>query len=269
MKYSLNDIIHIKNSCEDNIISELIDEDIKRYLFIVEYKFKDKKGHRSKYNNPKPISFNDIRISLNKLSIKHFNVQFKYIISTIHLLPSDDMVNTFENIFIHLSQNSFMLEPYSKLAVILIDIFDDFKTLFYNKFETFLNDFNTINFPNVESYEEICIQNKIKDQIKSQSTFLVTTLISLNEFEYIKKYIVTLQTYIKENFLIKEQTNNIEFISNMYKVLAIKCIKDFTNTKDIISTHVDYILQNKNNKNINRKIIFHHMDIIDCLKISP
>ena len=131
IKYSLEDILTIKESHSDSDLSHLINEDVKRYLFIIDYKFKEKKGHRSKYNNPKPISFNDIRLSLNKLSNKTFDIQFKYIISTLHLLSIQDKSSIFKDILNHLSNNTFMLEPYSKLTVILIDVFEEFFIVYF------------------------------------------------------------------------------------------------------------------------------------------
>jgi len=265
MKYSLNNILEIKKSNDISVFSDLIDNDVKRYLFIIEYKFKDKKGHRSKYNNPKPISFNDIRISLNKLSNKTFDIQFKYIISTLHILPYNERPEIFNNIFIHLSQNTFMIEPYSKLAIILIEVFDEFKSLFYLKCNEFFTNINDINIIIPTSYEEICNQNKKNDNIKAQSQFLINTLIYLNEFELIKNFFNILQTFIKDNILNPENKDNVEFISNIYKNIITKSINELSYIMNIIKNHIKYILDLKSDKNINRKIIFHHMDINDLL----
>lgn len=264
MKYSLEDVIQIKSSCDEDILSTLIDDDIKRYLFIVEYKFKEKKGHRSKYNNPKPISFCDIRIALNKLSNKKFDIQFKYIISTLYLLPADDKPIIFQDIFIHLSQNSFMNDPYSKLAATLIELFDEFNTLFSDNVDEHFTNYQQFNFPALSSYDEICDQNKKKDNIKSQFVFLLSTLIKRKEFEKVNKCIISMQTFITDNIFNVEKKETLEFISNIYKLLAIQCIKDLFELADTIKTHIDFILEKKTNKDINRKIIFNHMDVFDA-----
>ena len=171
IKYSLEDILAIKKSYGDTDLSHLIDDDVKRYIFIIDYKFKEKKGHRSKYTNPKPISFCDIRLSLNKLSIKTFDIQFKYIISTLHLLSNEEKSSIFQHILNHLSKNTFMLEPYSKLALILIDVFDDFKDIFFGTSNTLFLDFTKFDFPITVSHDDLCIQNKFKDEIKAQIIF--------------------------------------------------------------------------------------------------
>ena len=163
IKYNLKDIILIKESNDDSTLANLINDNIKRYLFIIEYKFKDKKGHRSKYNNPKPISFCDIRIALNKLSNKTFDIQFKNIISTLYLLPNENNTSIFNDIYNHISQNNFMLEPYSKLAVILIELFDEFKTVFYDNTQTYFTNYTKFKLPICKSYDEICDQNIKKD----------------------------------------------------------------------------------------------------------
>ena len=170
IKYSLEDILAIKESYDDNDLSHLIEDDVKRYLFIIDYKFKEKKGHRSKYNNPKPISFCDIRLSLNKLSNKTFDVQFKYIITTLHLLSNQEKPHIFEDVLNHLSSNSFMLEPYSKLAVIIIDIFYQFREIFFDT-NAFFSDFDKF-VPPVTNHDELCMQNK-KDEIKPNQFFCI------------------------------------------------------------------------------------------------
>ena len=266
IKYSLEDILTLKESLCVSDLSHLINEDIKRYLFIVDYKFKEKKGHRSKYTNPKPISFNDIRMSLNKLSNKTFDIQFKYIITTLHVLSIQDKSTIFKDILNHLSNNTFMLEPYSKLAVILIDVFEEFKTLFYESCHTFFSDFDHFVFPVLTTYNEICIQNKTKDNIKAQCSFYISTLISLDEIEHLENCLNSLQNFIQENILNTEQKNTVEFVSNIHKSTSFQCIKDMDKLSNIISPHVDFILQQKDNKNINRKIIFNHMDINDFLE---
>ena len=266
IKYSLEDILTIKESHSDSDLSHLINEDVKRYLFIIDYKFKEKKGHRSKYNNPKPISFNDIRLSLNKLSNKTFDIQFKYIISTLHLLSIQDKSSIFKDILNHLSNNAFMLEPYSKLTVILIDVFEEFKTLFYDSCHSFFSNFDNFVFPVLTTYNEICIQNKTKDNIKAQCSFYISTLIGLDEIEHLENCLNLLQNFIQENLLNNDQKDTVEFVSNIHKTTSIQCIKDMSDLSNVISSHVAVILQQKNDKNINRKIIFNHMDINDFLE---
>lgn len=266
VKYTLDNILTIKESYNDSDISHLIDDDVKRYLFIIDYKFKEKRGHRSKYNNPKPISFCDIRLSLNKLSNKTFDIQFKYIISTLHLLSNQDKSPIFQDILNHLSKNSFMLEPYSKLAVILIDVFEDFKELFNSSCQEFFADFTNFVFPIVTTYNDVCLQNKLKDEVKAQSTFFISTLINLDETEQIEKCFISLQNFIQKNILVTTEKDKIEFISVIYKNATMCCVKEMFSVTKTIQKHVEYILDLKDNKSINRKIIFNHMDINDFLE---
>lgn len=266
-KYTLDDILAIKESYSDSDsdIMQHIDDDVKRYLFIIEYKFKDKKGHRSKYTNPKPISFCDIRLALNKLSNKTFDIQFKYIISTLHLLSNQEKSPIFQDILNHLSKNSFMLEPYSKLAVTLIDVFDEFKDLFYNTSTDFFSDFEKFIFPLTTTYNDLCSQNKVKDEIKAQSIFFVLTLITLDEFDQLETCLHFLQNFIQNNLLTTKENHTLEFVSNIYKNITMICIKETKTLMPIISNHVQCILNQKSNKNINRKVIFIHMDVNDFL----
>ena len=73
-----------------------------------------------------------------------------------------------------------------------------------------------------------------------------------------------MQTFIADNIFNVEKQDTLEFISNIYKLIAIQCIKDLFELADTIKTHIDFVLQKKTNKDINRKIIFNHMDVFDA-----
>ena len=76
LHYTLSNILLIENIFLDdsNNDTHILTDDTINMLCTIEYKFKDRKQYKSKYNNPKPISFSDIRLNLNKLSNKSDNV---------------------------------------------------------------------------------------------------------------------------------------------------------------------------------------------------
>ena len=91
-------------------------------------------------------------------------------------------------------------------------------------------------------------------------------MIGLDEIEHLENCLNLLQNFIQENLLNNKQKDTVEFVSNIHKTTSIQCIKDMSKLSNVISSHVTAILQQKNDKNINRKIIFNHMDINDFLE---
>ena len=83
LHYTLSNILLIENIFLDdsNNDTHILTDDTINMLCTIEYKFKDRKQYKSKYNNPKPISFSDIRLNLNKLSNKSYSLYFKQIIN--------------------------------------------------------------------------------------------------------------------------------------------------------------------------------------------
>ena len=133
--YTLSNILLIENKFIDNsnsfidqssnTVSTLSDETI-NILYTIEYKFKERKQYKSKYTNPKPISFSDIRLNLNKLSNKSYTTYFKQIISVLHILNKDESANIFNDIFIYI----YLLDISIDLIIYMI-YFDIFNAIFY------------------------------------------------------------------------------------------------------------------------------------------
>ena len=73
ISYSLADILSLENEITTNNddLTKLpyLTDSVIQYIYTLEYKFKDKRYLKSKYHSPKPITFDDIRLNLNKLSI--------------------------------------------------------------------------------------------------------------------------------------------------------------------------------------------------------
>lgn len=275
--YTLSNILLIENKFLDNsnsfidhsanTISTLSDETI-NLLYTIEYKFKERKQYKSKYSNPKPISFSDIRLNLNKLSNKSYTVYFKQIIALLHILNKNESTDIFNDIFIHISSNQFMVKPYSKLSSSLIEIFPEYSTIFNNYNKDFLKNLCDNSFNNTETDQYT--SNKIKDLLKANTVFYTTNFIINNDYNSIINNILYLQEII--NNLINDSDdviinfkNKLEIISDiifLYNKHSIHIIYKLTTYENIIK-NINYIISKKTNKNISRKVIFNHMDILD------
>ena len=265
-KFIDNSNSFIDNS--NNFISILSDDTI-NILYTIEYKFKERKQYKSKYNNPKPISFSDIRLNLNKLSNKSYSIYFKQIISLLHILNKDESTNIFNDIFIHISSNQFMVKPYSNLSSSLIEIFPEYSTIFYNYNDIFLKNIydSSFNYNISDEYKS----NKIKDNLKANAVFYTNNFIIINNYNIIIDNILKLQDILNniinnsDNDLLIYYKNKLELVSDiifLYIKHSIHVIHNLPSYNNIFK-NVNYVISKKPNKNISRKLIFNHMDILD------
>lgn len=254
---------------EENILKSdnvFVSSDIINHIYTLEYKFKDKRMN----NTTKieiPIKFEDIRVNLNKLSKKTYDIHFKYIISSIHCLHTDNP-DLFMNVYNHISCNNFMVEPYSKLSASLIQIFPEFEKIFYNKIKTIYSLISDMQSNNPSTYDELCNINKIKDNIKSNILFFCHTLIILKNHTEIYTAINTLQTTLTNNLLDTTKKEQNELISELIFILiknSFYLIHDPDISTNIIK-HIETILNKKSDTSVSRKIIFNHMDMQDISK---
>lgn len=278
LKYKIHDILEIENNIlntsfdtSNNILnSNYLDNDVINLIYTIEYKFKERKTYKSKYYTPKPVSFSDIRINLNKLSNKSYSLYFKQIISILHVLNKDDSIELFENIYLHISCNRFISIPYSNLSSSLIEIFPEYHDLFYIKNNLLIDSLKNIDISELKRTNDIFECNKIKDNIKANIIFFANTLVKINNTTIIIKNIIDIQNLfinLIENKL-KETTEKCELLSELILLYIKHTIQLIYNLPifDNILNHIEGILLKKDDKSISRKIIFNHMDIMDIYK---
>lgn len=268
--YTLSNILLIEKSIVDSSVN-VLDEDVINLLYTIEYKFKDRKQYKSKYNNPKPIAFSDIRLNLNKLSNLNYSIYFKQIISILHVLNKNDTSTIFNDIFLHISNDAFLVAPYSKLSAALLEIFPEYRTIFFYNNSNLINKINDIdfNYSNTLSNDYIFTLNKNKDTIKANVHFLSNTLINISDFSTLINNIISIQellnTYINEPIFDNKYKEKCELLSDIiliYNKISMKYIYSLSAYAPI-KYNVECILSKKSEKHISRRIIFNHMDIID------
>jgi hypothetical protein len=279
--YTLSNILLIEKNFIDNnssfidnsnnVIPTLTDDTI-NILYTIEYKFKERKQYKSKYNSPKPISFSDIRLNLNKLSNKSYSTYFKQIISLLHILNKNESTDIFNDIFTHISSNQFMVKPYSKLSSSLIEIFPEYSTIFYDNNNSFLQNIadTSFNYNNSDDFHA----NKIKDNLKANAVFYTNNFIIINNYDSIIANILKLQNIINDiidnsdDHTVIYYKNKLEIISdiiflyNKHSIHVIYYLPSYNN----IFNNINHVISKKPNKHISRKVIFNHMDILDLYK---
>ena len=272
LQYTLSNILIIEENFLDNSnnLTPILPNDTINMLCTIEYKFKERKQYKSKYNNPKPISFSDIRVNLNKLSNKSYSLYFKQIISVLHILNKDESTNIFTDIFLHISKNQFMVKPYSELSASLLEIFPEYSTIFYDYNNKFIKNINDSSFNYTSSdYNEHEI-NKIKDNLKATAVFYTNNFIITNSYDNIINNILTLQNIINsiingDQIHISKYKNKLELVSDivfLYNKHSINIIYNLPSYHTILE-NINYIISKKANTNISRRVIFNHMDTLD------
>lgn len=272
ISYTLADILSLENeiitSNDDLTKLPYLTDSVIQYIYTLEYKFKDKRYLKSKYHSPKPITFDDIRLNLNKLSNKTYTTHFKYIVSTLHCLNSNENTPLFQSLISHISNNSFMVGPYSKLSASLIEIFPEYSNIFIESNDKLLRDVSNFVAPCTTSYNELCNTNKIKDSFRSNISFFAYNFLISKNYTLIQNNIINLQNALNDKISnIQLYKSEAEFISELiFKYIKIT-LKEIVNIKKWSSIYynVKNVLNKKNNKEISRKIIFNHMDIDDLI----
>lgn len=272
LHYTLSNILLIENIFLDdsNNDTHILTDDTINMLCTIEYKFKDRKQYKSKYNNPKPISFSDIRLNLNKLSNKSYSLYFKQIISVLHILNKEESTNIFKDIFLHISNNQFMVKPYSNLSAALLEIFPEYSTLFNDYNDQFIKNIHDCSFNyNISSNFNEHEINKIKDNLKANAVFYTNNFIITNSYNDIINNILTLQniiiSIIDSDEHIINYKNKLELVSDiifLYNKNSIHVIYNIPSYL-IILKNINYVISKKPNTNISRRVIFNHMDILE------
>ena len=202
---------------------------------------------------------NDIRINLNKLTDKNYDVQKNIIIEKIDIIKNhkyenendndnenkvdtlnpnqeqktlnDDMNKVTKVIFDIASSNKFFSELYAKLYKELIQHFDIFQTIINEHIDTFKYSINNILYidPNTD-YDGYCKYTKTNDQRKAHCMFIVNLIknnvLDIDVIYDILQYFLTKSLEFihmeNKNIEVEEITENIFIIvTNIYSFIQL------------------------------------------------
>jgi hypothetical protein len=218
-----------------------------------------------------------IKINLNKITSKNYD-KLKITIedSLLELVKCDDdeekISKVCEYIFNYATNNKFNAKVYAELYIYLIEKFNVLKDLFMKKFDNYVDMFKNIESGNqTDDYDNFCKLNKINEQRKSLSLFIVQ-LIKLDVIPASKicEIILNLQDDLMYSVEWNQETHKCEeicenifiFVSNLTNELikeeSWKTI--YTNLVTVQSYDVKDVISMSN------KIKFRHMDILDVIK---
>jgi hypothetical protein len=235
-------------------------------------------------------SVNDIRVCLNKISVKNYEVQrdilLELIGKTLEEIDSEesdeeeDINAKKENnikkivtaIFDIACNNKMNSELYANLYKELIqkyEIFNDIIVEYIANYKENIRDINYID-PNTD-YDAFCNYNKSNDRRKSLSLFIVNLMKKgIIEKKVVVDIIIYFQDIIFQYVDLSNKTNEIEEITENLFIL-VPCSKSICNDQvewTMILDNINTIskLKSKDKQSLSSRAIFKYMDILDQLK---
>jgi hypothetical protein len=223
----------------------------------------------------------EIRMALNKITIKNIETQKNVIIKLICKVSEEsenideDMKKITRTIFDIASSNKILSELYAELYKQLMEKFDIFKQQIIDLIYNYKNSLNEIHYVDPNSdYDAFCKYNKTNDMRKAMITFIVNLFkkgivkesILLEMIVYIEDMILK---YAKET----NRTNEVEEITENLFILISQTVSIFKNVDEWCETIIPKIHElSKLKKNhgsnfpsMTNRASFKYMDILDSL----
>jgi len=217
--------------------------------------------------------YNEVRSDLNKLSKAKFNDIKNTVVGKIieiineHENNEDNITKMGEMIFNICSNNRFLSDIYSELYVELVGQFDMFGDLLDECIVRFKQSLDNIKYIDPdEDYNGFCEYNRINEERKSHSTFL----INLMKLDMISKQSIL-------ELIINLQNNSFQFINEEDKKHEVEEITEnifllVTNSKEVLQASPEWetiqknihsfaSLKAKEHISLSSRCVFKYMDL--------
>lgn len=211
---------------------------------------------------------NDIRISLNKLSVKNYETTSAFLIEKIRELEGEETTTFFATLLEVISTNKMFSHLYAKFYKTLITEFPD---LFSNTLDTILTKYvdsiSTIHcIDQKDNYDEFCKNNKENDRRKTIAAFITNLndigLVTDDQLFFMTTTILdNVFTLIKEDnkiYEVEEITENIYVLMTQQKNMLSKI-------PSLIQERISELSQKKakEDPSISSRAIFKYMDLVE------
>ena len=222
-------------------------------------------------------SINDIRIRLNKITTKNYDILKEEIIEQIILIKdndestNEDLILVVKSIFDIASNNKFYSTLYADLYKELSVKFLEFTNIindFLYKYKESLKDIHYID-PSID-YNKFCDYNKINDTRKALSMFIVNLMKKeLIEKKMVIEIILHLQELALKYINEPNKTNEIEEITeNLFIIITSSkndCVFEENWDKLIDNIKEFSLMKVKENVSMSSRAIFKFKDILESI----
>lgn len=221
-------------------------------------------------------SMNEIRICLNKISVKNYDTNKLRIIELMDSLTENsiELEKIANNIFDIASTNKFFSEIYAELYKCLIERFPIFREVlntFLEKYTLSMKDIQYVD--QKEDYDSFCKYNRMNDSIKATSVFIVNLVKKgVLEQELLLKLIIEIQGFLFEYIDTENKVNEVdEMTENIFLLVSeshsMMKMNEQWKTEIINTIQQLSILKPKQKKSLSSRAVFKYMDIIDKTKM--
>jgi len=223
---------------------------------------------------------NDIRICLNKMSNKNYEIQRTAILEFLHNMgePEDcheDLQKVASAIFDIASTNKFYSEMYAKIYKELMDVYPIFRNILDDFLLQFLNTVSDLKYvdPNID-YDAYCNYNKQNDKKKATAVFIIhmmkqTVILPKHVLDIIHHLIQK----VDANMNTENQLNELEEMTELLNLFILEgyvflsssdsieqiCKENWQS--DLVKIHDFSKLKIKDKLSLSSRVIFKYMDI--------
>jgi len=217
---------------------------------------------------------NDVRICINKMSAKNYDLQRDAILAFILEINQEEEEGELEKIanaiFDIASTNKFYSEMYAKLYKELIHLYPVFQKVMDVFLQKYMDSLNEINYadPNVD-YDLFCIYTKQSDKRKATAQFLVHMMREkILSQEYILSIIQDLIVKVRENMDTENKINEVEEITELVNIFVSQSLGEIIPNESwsTIREFAKYKLKDK--KSLSSRIIFKYTDLVTLMDKS-
>ena len=219
---------------------------------------------------------NDVRICINKMSAKNYDLQRDAILAFILEIYQEQEENELEKIanaiFDIASTNKFYSEMYAKLYKELIHLYPVFQKVMDTFLQKYMESLNEIKYadPNVD-YDLFCVYTKQSDKRKATAQFLVHMMREeILSHDYILSIIQDLIAKVGENMDMEDKINEVEEITELVNIFISQSKGFISSTTSVWITSIDAIrafskYKLKEKKSLSSRIIFKYTDLVTLI----
>ena len=217
---------------------------------------------------------NDIRICLNKMSNKNYDIQKTSIFELLSSMDSDEKEELHKvaiTIFDIASTNKFYSEMYAKIYKDLIDTYPIFQTLLNDFLLQFLSTVSDLKYvdPNID-YDAFCNYNKLNDKKKATAVFIIhmmkqSVLLPRDILDIIQHLIIKMELCMNTELQLNELEEMTELV-NLFVLEGYTFLSHESNSSEIWQQILVKIrefsqLKVKDKKSLSSRVIFKYMDL--------
>lgn len=287
--YTISDMISMKAGenylsesvleCIENLNNSIVDTTTKSSKYDRrknnDYRVKHQQQFKStvikKTESDLDLHVNNIRISMNKVSVNNMDQHRDVIMKSLECLKSmnQEMKPIYFNILNTASSNRFGYKLYIEIIKSIIEVNNDFDIVLQQWLIDYENTIKEIKYVSGETdYDAFCNYNKVNDKNKSKTAFIIELFVEkLLDEDFMHSMIDNIIHILNEWSLQKDKTNEIEEIIELLYIIASK--QKVLGEHYVLKLH-DFIGYKKEDPDkyghISSRSIFRSMDIVDLMK---